>query len=110
MKNIVSFWVILFAIAFSSQQLMGQKKPEEIAKMKVTELNETLELTGDQQRALWRAFVKKESAYARQVAGQDLSIAVVANAKNEIETTLDKEVKAILTSEQYKIYIASIEK
>lgn len=109
MKKIITLIVLVFAIAFHSHEAQAQQKPEDIAKMKVAELNETLELTGDQQRAMWRAFVKKESAYARQVTGQDLSNPAVANAKKEIDTTLDKEVKAILTPEQYRLYLASIE-
>lgn len=110
MKKFIALIVVLFALAFNAQDAIAQQKPEEIAKLKVAELSETLELTGDQQRALWRAFVKKESAYARQVAGQDLSSAAVANAKKEIDATLDKEVKAVLTPQQYQQYLASIEK
>lgn len=101
---------VLFAIAFNVQDANAQQKPEDIAKMKVAELNVSLELTGDQQRALWRVLVKKESAYAKQVTGQDLSNSSVASAKKEIDATLEKEAKAILTPEQFKKFMASIEK
>lgn len=110
MKKLITLLVVMFAIAFSAQDANAQQKPEDIAKTKAAELSKTLELNDDQQRALWRAFVKKESAYAKQVTGQDLSNATVAAAKKEIDATLDKEVKAILTPEQYRLYLASIEK
>lgn len=110
MKKIITLIVVLFAIAFNTQDANAQQKPEDIAKTKAAELSKTLELNDDQQRALWRAFVKKESAYAKQVSGQDLSNSNVAAAKKEIDATLDREVKAILTPEQYNRYLASIEK
>lgn len=110
MKKIITLIVLLFAIAFNTQNVNAQQKPEDVAKIKTAELSEALELNIDQQQAMWRALVKKESAYARQVTGQDLSNATVAAAKKEIDATLEERVKAILTPEQYKLYLASIEK
>lgn len=110
MKKIITLIVVLFAIAFTSQNANAQQKPEDIAKTKTAELTKTLELNGDQQQAMWRALVKKESAYAKQVTGQDLSNSTVVATKKEIDATLDERVKAILTPEQYKLYLATIEK
>lgn len=110
MKKLIALIAVLFAIAFNAQEVNAQQKPEDIAKMKTAELSEVLELNGDQQRALWRALVKKESAYAKQITGQDLSNATVAAAKKEIDATLEKELKTFLTPEQFKLYLATIEK
>lgn len=109
MKKILSLIILVFALAFNAQDALAQQKPEDIAKIKTATLSETLELTGDQQRALWRALVKKESAYAKQVTGQDLNNAAVRAAKNEIDATLEKDVKAFLTPEQFKQFQASID-
>lgn len=110
MKKLITLMAVFFAIAFNIQNINAQQKPEDIAKLKVAELSQTLDLTGDQQRALWRALVKKESAYAKQVNGQDLNNATVAASKKEIDATLNSEVKSILTPEQYKQYLSTIEK
>jgi hypothetical protein len=110
MKKLITLIVVLFAFAFNAQDVNAQQKPEEIAKMKTAELSEILNLNGDQQQAMWRALVRKESAYSKQVTGQDLSNATVAAAKKEIDATLDERIKAILTPEQYKLYLTTIEK
>jgi ribosomal protein S20 len=110
MKKLMALILVFFAIAFNAQDLQAQQKPEDIAKLKVAELTEKLELTGDQQRAMWRVFVKKESAYAKQVNNQDASDASVVAAKQEIDATLDKEVKAILSPKQYELYSKEVEK
>lgn len=86
------------------QTAVAQAKPEEIAKAKVAEMSTALDLTGDQQRALFRSFVMKEADYAKQINGKDLNNAEVANAKKAIDTRLDAEVKKVLTAEQYAQY------
>jgi hypothetical protein len=110
MKKLITLIAVLFAFVFNAHDANAQQKPEEIAKLKTAELSEILELNGDQQQAMWRALVKMESAYAKQVTGKDLSNPTVAAAKKEIDATLAERVKAILTPEQYKLYLASIEK
>lgn len=104
MKKI--FFYLLFALFTlgSTQSAFSQAKPEEIAKQKVADLSAKLDLTEKQRRDLFRPFVMKEADYAKQVNGKDLSNAEVANAKNKIDATLDKEVKQILTAEQYAAY------
>jgi len=81
------------------QTAFAQAKPEEIAKTKVAEMSTALDLTGDQQRTLFRSFVMKEADYAKQVNGKDLSNPEVANAKKAIDSRLDSEVKKVLTAE-----------
>lgn len=109
MKKLLSILVVVFALAISTQDANAQQRPEEVAKSQVAALSETLELSGEDQRALFRIFVKKEAAYARQVTGQDLSNPTVASAKNEIDATFEKELKAALTPEQFKKYKESVE-
>ncbi|MEX0995503.1 MAG: hypothetical protein WDZ45_00480 [Flavobacteriaceae bacterium] len=99
MKKLITLLLIAFAFTFSVQDANAQQRPEEVAKLKVAELSQTLDLTGDQQRSLWRVMVKKESALAK--AGE---------STQEIEATFDKEIKEILTPEQYKKYLTTIEK
>lgn len=110
MKKFLSLMVVIFALAFNIQDTNAQQRPEEVAKKKVAEISQTLELTGEQQRTLWRALVKKESAYAKQIHNNDLSNPAVAAAKKDIDATYDKDLKEILTPEQYKKYKSSIEK
>ncbi|MCR9182915.1 MAG: hypothetical protein NXH73_08310 [Flavobacteriaceae bacterium] len=99
MKKLITLVLIAFAFIFSVQDVNAQQRPEEVAKLKVAELSQTLDLTGDQQRSLWRVMVKKESALAK--AGE---------STQEIESTFDKEIKEILTPEQYQKYLTTIEK
>lgn len=99
MKKLITLLLVAFAFMFSVQDANAQQRPEEIAKVKVAELSQTLELNGEQQRALWRVLVKKESAVAKAGA-----------STKEIEATFDKEIKEVLTPEQYKQYLATIEK
>lgn len=110
MKKFLSLIVMIFALAFNTQDANAQERPEEIAKNKVAEISQALELTGEQQRALWRVFVKKESAYAKQIKGNDLSNPAVAAAKKDIDATFDKDLQEALTPEQYKKYKSTIEK
>lgn len=110
MKKFLGLMAIIFTLTFNIQDTNAQQRPEEIAKNKVAEVSRVLELTGEQQRALWRVFVKKESAYAKQVAGNNLSNASVAAAKKDIDATFEKELQEVLTPEQYKKYKETIEK
>lgn len=109
MKKLIALLVVVFALALSTQDANAQQRPEDAAKIQVAALSETLELNGDDQRALFRVFVKKEAAYSKQVVGKDLSNPTVAAAKKDIDATFEKELKATLTPEQYKKYKATIE-
>ncbi len=99
MKKLITLLLIAFAFIFSVQDANAQQRPEEVAKLKVAELSQSLDLTGDQQRSLWRVMVKKESALAKEGA-----------STQEIEATFVKEIKEILTPEQYQKYLTTIEK
>lgn len=98
MKKFITLLLIAFAFTFNIQDANAQQRPEEVAKIKVAELSQTLDLSGEQQRSLWRVLVKKESAISK-----------AGGSTQEIEATFNKEIKEVLTPEQYTKYKASIE-
>src|SRR5690554_2199232 len=102
-KLFLSIATVLFFLG-TTETTLAQVKPDELAKAKVAKIASSLDLTGDQERALFRSFVIKEADYAKQVNGKDLSNPEVANAKKTIDSRLDGEVKKVLTAEQYSQY------
>lgn len=104
MKKIITLGLFAIVLLFSTQSAVAQERVEDIAKMQVSKLNDAVQLTGDQQRTLFRVFVAKESGYAKQVKGKDLNNADVAQAKAQIDATFEKDLKAALTAEQYNKY------
>ena len=104
MKKLFFYFVFAVFTFAVSQPVQAQQKPEVIAKQKVAELSQELNLSGEQQRSLFRVYVLKESDYAKKVNGKDLSNPEVAAAKKNIDQTLDKGVKRVLTDEQYTKY------
>ncbi len=104
MKKLITLGFFAMALLFSTQSIVAQERVEDVAKMQVAKLNDAVQLTGDQQRTLFRVFVAKESGYAKQVKGKDLNNADVAQAKAQIDAAFDKDLKATLTPEQYNKY------
>lgn len=107
MKKIVkivafSFVMLVGMGSLSAQTLsQDQERPEAVAKMQVSELNDKLGLTGDQQRSLFRAFVSKETSYRKYVQGKDANDATVKAKSQKIAADLDEAMKTTLTKEQY---------
>jgi len=104
MKKIITLGIFAIVLLFSTQSATAQERVEDIAKMQVAKLSEAVQLTGDQQRTLFRVFVAKESGYAKQVKGKDINNAEVAQAKAQIDANFEKELKATLTPEQFNKY------
>lgn len=104
MKKIITLGFFAIALFFSTQSIYAQERVEDVAKLQVAKLSEAVQLTGEQQRTLFRVFVAKESGYAKQIKGKDLNNADVAKAKTTIDTNFEKELKAVLTAEQFKKY------
>lgn len=98
MKKLFAILVVALFTMIGSNTVFAQQKPEEIAKIKVAELTEKLNLDGDQQRTLFRVFVKKEAAYAKS--------SISEADKKAVDEVFEKEVKAELTAEQFKAYQA----
>ena len=90
MKN--SIWILSISLlllggttAVNAQELKrSSDRPEVIAKEQVKNLSQTLDLTGDQQRSLFRALVKHEKATAQ-------------GEKSDLEAIMKKN----LTAEQF---------
>ena len=77
-----SIWILSFTLmllgginTLSAQELKrSEDRPEVVAKAKVSKLSQTLDLTGDQQRTIFRAMVKHEKA---QSQGEDYDLEAV---------------------------------
>ncbi|MDX1463116.1 MAG: hypothetical protein R3359_08670 [Marinirhabdus sp.] len=96
--------VVLFGMNTATAQSLAtdNSRPEAIAKATVAELSSELNLTGEQQRSLFRAYVQKEVNYNKDVNGKDLKSAAVIADKKKHDETLAINAKRILTPEQYK--------
>lgn len=107
MKKILStatLGVLLFlgSIAVQAQGLtVSDNRPENIAKEKVSMINDQLELSGDQQRALFRAYVKREVGIKKHIADKDSNSPAVQQQKSTLDNNLEKEVQKELTPEQF---------
>lgn len=112
MKNIFTFLVFAVIMGLGVQDSFGQQlsqkedRPEVIAKQKVQELSKSLNLSDDQQRTLFRAFVAKEVSYKKNISGKDLSDPAVAATKKEADATLEEAMKKTLSEDQYAAYKA----
>lgn len=108
MKNLFkiiafSFVLVLGTGSMNAQTLkQNQDSPEVIAKKKTEKLSEALSLSGDQQRAVFRALVVKESNYNKDVTGKDAKSAAVLAAKKKHDEVFEISMKKALNEEQYK--------
>lgn len=96
--------VVLFGMSSVTAQSLTKddSRPEVIAKKTVGDLSSELNLTGDQQRSLFRAYVQQEVNYKKYVTGKDLKSAAVMADKKKHDVQLATAVKKVLTAEQYK--------
>lgn len=99
----VSFVMFLGMGTMNAQTLkQDQSSPEVVAKKQTAELSEALNLDGNQQRAVFRALVVKESNYNKYVYGKDMKDASVQAAKKKHDEVLQTSMKKALTADQYK--------
>ncbi len=114
MKKLVSVVAFTFLLMFSAQTIsaqslsQNQEKAEVVAKAQVAELTTQLNLTGDQSRTLYRAFVAKEVNYRKLVNGQDSNDATVVANKGKIDETFMISMKKTLTEEQYNQWLSNL--
>ncbi|NND62097.1 MAG: hypothetical protein HKN48_02765 [Flavobacteriaceae bacterium] len=112
MKKIIkivafSFVILLGTSTLSAQELtQNQDRPEVVAKQQVAALSDVLDLNGDQQRAVFRALVSKESNYRKNVNGKDLNNATVLANKKKYDATLDAAMKKTLSKSQYEKWLS----
>ena len=109
MKNIfriiaLSFVLCLGINTVQAQSLkQDQNRPEVVAKKQTADLSEALDLTGDQQRSVFRALVTYKSGHKR-IEGKSAS--VVAAEKKKLNEDLKVSMKKILTDVQYKQWLS----
>ncbi len=107
MKNIITVFVfavtMLFGVQTSSAQELSQdnSRPEVIAKSETAKLTKTLDLSGDQSRAVFRALVAKEVGYQKNVQGKDEKSASVSAEKKKLDDQLNASMKKTLSADQY---------
>lgn len=81
---------------------VANDRPEAIAKEKASEICDQLNLTGDQERALFRAYVKREVGIKKHVADKDPNSPAVVQQKAKLDNELSKAVEKELTPEQFQ--------
>lgn len=112
MKNLLSVLAISCVMLFgmgnvTAQDLtQNQDRPEVIAKTKVADLSPKLDLTGEQQRSLFRAYTAYESNFKKHVAGKNISDPTVQANKKKFDDVLKDAVKSSLTADQFKKWLS----
>lgn len=107
MKNLLTVFAFVatffLGLQTSEAQHLSQDKnrPEVIAKTETAQLTETLGLSGDQSRAVFRALVAKEVGYQKNVEGKDANSAAVVAEKKKLDNQLRESMKKILDDSQY---------
>lgn len=108
MKNLITLFAFSLFMLFNTNSAFGQRltqsadRPEVIAKTETANLNEKLQLNGDQQRSVFRALVAKEVNYRKHIDGKDLSDVKVSADKKKFDDVLMTSMKKTLTPEQFK--------
>jgi hypothetical protein len=112
MKNLLTVIAFAFVMVLGVQNTSAQNltqdqdRPEVVAKTQTAELTETLGLTGDQSRSVFRALVANEVNYRKHVQGKDLSNPTVAADKKKFDDVLKTTMQKTLTEAQYKKWLA----
>lgn len=104
LKIIAVSFVMLLGIGTMNAQTLkqGSDKPEVIAKQKTAQISKALELSGDQQRTIFRAFVINESNTKKNITGKDANDPTVKTLKKKYAATLQESIKNVLTPAQFK--------
>jgi len=98
---LAGFFTFGVQTTFAQSLKQDQNRPEAIAKEKARVLTESLGLTGDQTRAVFRAYVTREVDFQKNVQDKDLQSAPVKQSQEKINQDLQTAMKKILTAEQY---------
>ena len=110
MKNLLTIGAIAFIFAIGTQSLQAQSlstdrnRPEEIAKVKLADLDKSLNLTDEQERSLFRALVQNEVNHSRY-ASDKVSPEKKKSNSIKFNAQLDDSAKKILSDEQYKRWL-----
>ena len=114
MKKYISFlsFIALFFIGtqFSSaQDADRQQSPEAIAKQKTFELHQLVDLTGEQQGAIFKVLVDAEQNLSVLNSKKDTDMIKQEGTKT-VNNKIEASFKSILTPEQYNTYKESLVK
>ncbi|GGG56261.1 hypothetical protein [Bizionia arctica] len=114
MKKYVSLlsFVALFFIGMQSsnaQTTERQQSPEAIAKQKTYQLHELVNLTGEQQSAVFKVLVDAEQNMSELVK-KDTSDKFRQEGIKTVDKRIEDSYKQILTPSQYKTYEESLVK
>ena len=108
MKRFFQLVLLVVAFGFASQGAQAQTltespdKPDVVAKAEVAKLTNTLKLTDEQERTLFRVFLAKEVNYRKNVEGKDPTNPNVSHSINKIKENLEKGMAEVLTEKQLK--------
>lgn len=107
MKKLFTLLVFTFAMVLGTQTVSAQEAkkvheaPEVVAKEKVHQLHTQVNLSGEQQTALFRAYVAKDYNYNKYLTGLDKNSADYKKKKAEYDASFDETAKRTLSAEQY---------
>lgn len=114
MKNLFSIIVFAFVIMLSAPSVSAQSisqnqdRPEVAAKTQLLELTSQLDLTGEQNRTLYRALVTKEVSIRKSKLDENKATMVADQKKaNDV---FYSQMKKTLTPEQFKKWESSLKK
>ena len=114
MKNLFSIiafaCVIMFSLHTVSAQNVSQNqdRPEVIAKTQLLELSNSLDLTGEQNRTLYRALVTQEVSLRKSNLDENKATSVAD--KEKANKVFYDQMKKTLTPEQFKKWENSLKK
>lgn len=105
--------IALFFVGMQSQAqnrngVVEAEMPEAIAKQQTYDIHRTVNLTGDQQREMYKVLVDLQKNYKGLTESND-DIASVQKAKASLSEKTNGVLKSILTEEQFQVYLKSLE-
>ncbi|MCX7552035.1 hypothetical protein [Xanthomarina sp. F2636L] len=109
--SLFSFIAIFFIgiQSSSAQDAARQQSPEEIAKQKTYELHELVQLTGEQQSAIFHMLVEAEQNMGA-LNKKDITDSLRKDGTKTVNETVQAYYRKILTPEQYETYQKSLVK
>lgn len=108
MKHIIKIIAFSFLVFLATSSLKAQtlrpdsSAPEDIAKKTTTYLVSKLDLSGNQETAVYDAYLFKEQQYAKDVYANNTNSSAVQVAKKKHDQELAVSMKKILSNKQYK--------
>lgn len=114
MKNLFSIIAFAFVIMLSVQNVSAQSisqnqdRPEVAAKTQLLDLSNLLDLTGEQNRTLYRALVTQEVSLRKSEL--DENKATMDADKKKANDVFYGQMKKTLTPEQFKKWESSLKK